>query len=184
MAPSVLVICRSANGSGVFVNVKVGVGANVGVRVGFGPLGLGVDEEVGGMNISGIVGLDAITNVLVGDVTGMDVAVCITGNVPVAMGNGVPVVNEAPGVRKTLSHEGFVRIAGSIGSMKPPGRRVRKSLFGSRFESKLVSSAQLGEKRSAHPLARRIQKTPNRRMRNMMIQSRLSCSRACIGISV
>ena len=181
VTPSPFVICRSAERMGGLENVEVGIGA--GVRVGFGPPAADVEEgEVGRMNNCVRVGLGVATNVLVDD--GTFVAGCVGGNVPVPGGKGVPVVNCAPGVRKTLSQAGLVRMDESTGSKNPLGRRVRKSRFGSRFDSMLVSSSQLEEKRSAHPPASRMHKSPNRRMRTMMIQSRLSCSRACIIISI
>ena len=46
-------------------------------------------------------------------------------------GNGVPVMTVTPGVRKLSFQPGFVRMAASIGSMKPLGLRVRKAIFGS-----------------------------------------------------
>jgi hypothetical protein len=80
-------------------------------------------------------------------VVGIIEEVAVAGiEVDVTIGNGVPVANEAPGVRKRFIQPGGVRMDCSIGSMKLLGRRVRKSLFGSRFESISVCSSQLGEK--------------------------------------
>ena len=95
---------------------------------------------------------------------------------PAVAGSGVPVENEAPGVRKSLIHAGFVRMAGSTGSMNPPGLRVRKSLFGSSRDSILASSSQRGVKRSAHLVANRMHKSPTSRISAMTTESRLSFS--------
>ena len=106
--------------------------------------------------------------------------------VPAVMGTCVPLkaAPPEPGVRKAVIHTGCVRMAGSTGSMKPPGRRVRKSLFGSSRDSTLVSSSQLGAKRSAQPPAARIHKSPSSRMKAITAQSRLSFSAARMGMSV
>ena len=103
---------------------------------------------------------------------------------PVVAGACVTVEEEAPGVRKAYIPAGFVRMAGSTGSMNPPGLRVRKSLFGSIKDSTLASNSQRGAKRSAHLPASSIKKSPNRRMRAMMAQSRLSCLIALIRKSI
>jgi hypothetical protein len=77
-----------------------------------------------------------------------------------------------PGVRKDAIQVGGVRMAASIGSIKPPGRFVRKSLFGSRFDPISAGSSQLPWKRSAiHPETSR-QKNPSRMMKRIMDQSR------------
>lgn len=94
------------------------------------------------------------------------------------------VENCAPGVRKRLIQLGCVRIDASTGSTNPLGRRVRKSLFGSRFESILVFSVQLGENRSAHCPAMSTHRNPISRMIGIMIQSRLVRSMAFISKSV
>ena len=185
------------------VEVDVEVGPDVGVAVEvrldvavevFAGCGMGVEVEGGGKNIITFVGVGITATVFVGDAIVIGVVVCVASIVPVIMGvvNGVPVVNgndvpvanEAPGVRKTLIHAGFVRMAGSTGSMNPLGLRVRKSLFGSRLDSILVSSSQRGMKRSAHSPASSMQKSPNKRMRTMITQSRLSCSNAFIDVSI
>jgi len=108
----------------------------------------------------------------------------VVKDIPVVLGSGVPVMNEAPGVRKTLIHIGFVRMAGSTGSMNPPGLRVRKSLFGSRLDSMLASSFQLGEKRSAHCPAAITHRNPISRIMRIMIESCRSCSNTFIGRSI
>jgi|GEM_PF-3215868 len=100
----------------------------------------------------------------------------VNEEVIVALGNGVPVINEAPGVRKRLIQTGSVRMEGSTGSMNPPGLRVRKSLFGSRFEAILAFNFQLGEKCSAHCPAMITHRNPIPKIRGIIIQSRRSCS--------
>ena len=162
--PSVLNICRSADGSG-------GTGV-------FVEGGLGVKVRVGGKYISVFVGLTTVVAVTV-VVSGVLV---LTGTgVAVLAGNGVRVGNDAPGVRNTSIHAGLVRMAGSRGSMKLTGRLVRKSLLGSRFDPMLVFSFQFGAKRSAHPLARMMQMNPNNRIKTMMMtESRLSFSRGWV----
>lgn len=102
----------------------------------------------------------------------------------VVRGTGVPVMNAAPGVRKRLIHAGSVRMEGSTGSINPPGRRVRKSLFGSRFESILVFNFQLGEKRRAHCPATITHRNPIPRIRGITTQSRRSCSRTFMNQSI
>lgn len=170
VTPSVLVICKSADGRGV-----TGV---------FVEIGLGV-EVAGGKNICVLVGLAITVGVFVAGI--VDMGVLVFGGILVDMpaGEGVRVGNEAPGVRKTLSQAGLVRMAGSSGSMKLTGRLVRKSLLGSRFDPILVFSLQLGAKRIAHPLARMIQKNPNNRIRMIrMPESRLSFSRVVMETSI
>ena len=108
----------------------------------------------------------------------------VVKDVPIGVESCTTVENEAPGVRKSLIHAGFVRMAGSTGSMNPPGLSVRKSLFGSSMDSTLASSSQLGVKRSAHPPASRMHKSPNRSRRAMIAQSRLSFSVALIRNSI
>jgi hypothetical protein len=108
----------------------------------------------------------------------------VNEEVIVALGNGVPVVNEAPGVRKRLTQTGSVRMEGSTGSMNPLGLRVRKSLFGLRLESISAFSFQLEEKRNAHCPATITHKNPIKRMIGTMSQSRRSCSMAFIGKSM
>jgi len=178
---------------GVVVEIDTEVEIDVAVEV-FAGRGLGVEVGGGGKNIIAFVGGGVTATVFVGDAIVIGVVVCVASIVPVIMGvvndlsvvdgNDVPVANEAPGVRKTLIHAGFVRMAGSTGSMNPLGLRVRKSLFGSRLDSILVSSSQRGVKRSAHSPASNMQKSPNRRMRTMITQSRLSCSNASIDVSI
>ena len=75
---------------------------------------------------------------------------------------------------------------GSMGSMKLEGRLVRKSLLGLRFDPILVFNFQLGAKRSAHPLARIMQRNPNKRIRIIMMpdESRLSCLLVCMETSI
>lgn len=178
---------------GVVVEIDTEVEVDVAVEVSAG-CGLGVEVEGGGKKIVAFVGVGFTATVFVGDAIVIGVVVCVASIVPVIMGvvndmpvvdgNDVPVASEAPGVRKTLIHAGFVRMAGSTGSMNPLGLRVRKSLFGSRLDSILVSSSQRGVKRRAHSPASRMQKSPNRRMRTMITQSRLSCSNAFIDVSI
>ena len=175
------------------VGVVVEIDTEVEVEV-FAGCGMGVEVEGGGKNIIAFVEVGITAPVFVGDAIVIGVVVCVASivrvimgvvnDVPVVDGNDVPVANEAPGVRKTLIHAGFVRMAGSTGSMNPLGLRVRKSLFGSRLDSILVSSSQRGVKRRAHSPASRMQKSPNRRMRTMITQSRLSCSNAFIDVSI
>ena len=81
--------------------------------------------------------------------SGRDVAGAVDGRA--VTGRRVGLVESAPGVRKMSIQTGCVRMDGSMGSMKPPGRLVRKPLFGSRLDSMLESSFQLGLRRSAHP---------------------------------
>lgn len=94
----------------------------------------------------------------------------------VAVASGVWEEREAPGVSALFIQSGSDRMAGSTGSINPLGLLVRKSLFGSSFDSTFVFNSQLGAKRSAQPPATRIQKSPKRRMNAMTAQSRLSFS--------
>ncbi len=154
----------------VAVAVKVAVGVDVCVAV--GPPGTGVSVRVA--RLTGEV------TVTVGLVVGLSVGVLVFGRTPVGapVGNGVRVANDAPGVRNTSNHAGLVRMAGSRGSKKLTGRLVRKSLLGLRFDPMLVSSFQLGAKRSAHPLVMMMQMNPNSRIKIMiMTELRLSFSR-------
>ena len=167
--PSVFEICKFAEGRG-------GIGVFVAV-------GLAVPVKNGGTEVAFVlVGL-AIINVLVADGINVGVTgVLVFGGMLLAVkvGNGVRVGNDndAPGVRNTSIQTGLVRIAGSRGSIKLTGRLVRKSLPGLRFDPILVFSFQLGAKRSAHPLAKMMQKNPNNRIKTMMrAESRLSFSR-------
>ena len=166
---------------GIAVNVRVGGTTPVAVRVGVGPLvgGVLVFVVVGTIMIM-LVGMEVC--VLVG-LNGMDVLVLVCGiGVNVLIGDdlgGIGVEKEAPGVRKTSIQAGLVRIDGSIGSTKPTGWFVRKSLFGLRFDPMFELNLQLGAKRSAHPLERMIQMNPSSRMNSMRtIESRLSLSRS------
>ena len=140
-----------------------------------------------------LVGLGKTSVVFVADAMVVGATVCVMTNVlavgvvkdvPAVVGSCVTVENEAPGVSKSLIHAGFVRMAGSTGSMNPLGLLVRKSLFGSSLDSTLASSSQSGGKRSAHVPASRMHKSPNRRMRAMITQSRLPCSIALISKSI
>ncbi len=124
-------------------------------------------------------------NVLVGTVVCVRITIGVLvfeGTlVTVLVGNGVRVGSKIPGVRNTLIHAGWVRMAGSMGSIKLAGRLVRKSLLGLRLEPILVFSFQLGAKRSAHQRARMMQMNPNNRIRIIMMpEPRLSCSRVCM----
>ena len=170
---------------GVVVEIDTEVDADVAVEVS-ADCGMGVEVEGGGKNAIAFVGVDVAATVFVGDAIVVGIVVCVVAIVPVIMGvvNDSPVANEAPGVRKTLIHAGFVRMAGSTGSINPLGLRVRKSLFGSSLDSILASSSQCEVKRSAHPPARSMNKSPIIRMRRMIAQSRLSCSSAFIGMSI
>ena len=178
----------------VAVEVVAGVGVDATIEVEVNTfLGRGVEEGGGGKYTNVLVGLGKTRAVFVADAMVVGGAVCVVTNVtavgvvkdvPAVVGSCVTVENEAPGVSKSLIHAGFVRMAGSTGSMNPLGLLVRKSLFGSSMDSTLASSSQLGEKRSAHLPASRRNKSPNRRMRAMMAQSRLSFSIAFIGKSI
>jgi len=183
---------------GVDVNVATPAEVDVGVgdaitEVEVGPgLDFGVDEGGGGKYTNVFVGLAKAVFVTNAVVAGVAVRVVVT-NVPdvgvvkdasAVVGSGVMVECEAPGVRKLSIHAGFVRMAGSTGSMNPSGLCVRKSLFGSSLDSALASSSQRGAKRSAHLPASRIARSPNKRMRAMTDQSRFSFSVALMGKSI
>ena len=142
---------------------------------------------VGGINTLVFVGLGE-AGAFVGDTVagGLVVGVEGMGVTFTDVGMGVPVSKDAPGVRNISIHAGWVRMAESRGSKNPFGWELMKSLFGSRRDPMLVFSLQLGAKRSAHPLVSRMHRNPNRRMRRMMSQSRLSrlsFSRAVMGMS-
>lgn len=164
----------------VAVDVEVALAIPVEVRVGVGPLGGGVFVFV----FTGIA-------VLVLNTMDVGLAVCVGMGVRVFGGTmvgvpvggaGVRVSKNAPGVRK-LTHTGLVRMAESRGSKKLTGRPVRKSLLGLRFDRMLVSSFQLGAKRSAHPLVMMMQMNPNSRIKIMiMTELRLSFSRGLVFI--
>jgi hypothetical protein len=149
--------------------------------------GFGFDVEVrgGGTYTSVFVGFVKTGAVLVARTVVVGTVVCVVTNVPgvdvlagasVVLESCVTVENDAPGVRKAFIHAGFVRMAGSTGSMNPRGLFVRKSLLGSILDSTFVSNSQRGVKRSAQPPASRIHNSPNRRMKAMTTQSRLSFS--------
>lgn len=91
-------------------------------------------------------------------------------------GIGVLVTNDAPGVRKTFSQEGCVRIAGSTWPKNAGGLLVRKSLLGLILDSMLVFNVQRGAKRRAHCAARMTHRNPITRMMGRMSQSRRSRS--------
>jgi len=169
---------------GVAEALKVGVTVPVeemGVEV---DPGLGFDVEVrsGGTYSSVFVGLIKNVAGIVANAVVVGTVVCVVPAVDVPAGasavvaNCVTVETDAPGVRYAFIQAGFVRMAGSTGSMNPPGLLVRKSLFGSILDSTFVSNSQRGVKRSAQPPASRIHKSPNRRMKTMTTQSRLSFS--------
>ena len=124
-----------------------------------------------------LVGLGGIkVFVFVGRIT-VDTTVLVATGVFVGRDvTGTLVSNDEPGVRKTLSQAGCVRMDRSRGSSNSLGRLVRKSLFGSMFDLISVFSFQVGAKRIAHPPARITHKNPNKRMIRMIIQSRLSFS--------
>ena len=126
--------------------------------------------------------------VFVVDLRLIGVDVCVTVNCMsdgvVTLGNGVPVTNDAPGVRKRLIQPGSVRIEGSTGSINPLGLRVRKSLFGSRLDSISAFSFQLGENRNAHCPATITHRNPRPKISGIMNQSRRSRSGAFIDRSI
>jgi hypothetical protein len=171
---------------GVNPNPTVGVGVSVAgdplVLVGFG---FKVDVAVAGGNIHARVGLavGALVFVMVADEM-IVVTTVETGEAGVRVGKRVPVTNDASGVRKRLSPAGCVRMDASTRSMNPLGLRVRKSLFGSRFESMFVFNFQLGEKRSAHCPAMITHRNPMIRMMGIMNLSRRSCSGTFMGQSI
>jgi hypothetical protein len=168
---------------GVNPNATVGVGVSVAgdplVFVGFG---FEVDEGVDGGNINASVGLavGALVLVIVADEM-IVVTIVETVEAGVRVGKRVPVTNDISGVRKRLSPAGCVRMDASTGSMNPLGLRVRKSLFGSRFESMFVFNFQLGENRSAHCPAMITHRNPMIRMMGIMNRSRRSCSGTFMG---
>lgn len=109
---------------------EVEEGVNVGVSLiggggGFVLVGFrfGVEEGVEGMNTKVLVGLVVITTVEVAEEiiveAGDDVGV-----VACDVGNGVPVMTDTPGVRKS-TQPGCVKMVSSTGSINPLGRRVR-----------------------------------------------------------
>jgi hypothetical protein len=168
------------------LNVDGAVPVEAGVGVEVDP-GLGFDVEVrsGGTYTSVFVGVVKAGAVVVVSAVVVGTVVCVVTNVPgvdvpagasAVVESCVTVENGAPGVRTALIHAGFVRIAESTGSMNPPGLLVRKSLFGSILDCTFVSNSQCGVKRRAQPPASRIHKSPNRRMKAMTTQSRLSLS--------
>jgi hypothetical protein len=137
---------------GVAVTAEIDVLVSVtGADVGCVRTGVVVDA---GLRVAVPVG-EKYTNVFVGLIATMAVLVAsaaVVGEgaeVRVTAGNGVPVTNEAPGVRNTSIQLGCVSMEASIASINPSGLRVRKSLFGSSCESILVLSCQRGAKRSA-----------------------------------
>ena len=179
----------------VDVAVLVGVAVEVADAITEVDVDAGFDVEVGGggkyTNVFVELGKTRAVFVAITVVAG--VAVCVATGVPTVsvlmdvstvVGNGVTLEYEAPGVRKLLTHAGFVRMAGSTGSMNPFGLRVRKSLFGSSLDSTLTSSCQCGLKRSAHLPASRSARSPNKRMRAITAQSRLSFSVGFMGKSI
>lgn len=103
------------------------VGMSVDGALVFVGFGFEVDVGVQGINTNVLVGLAVMVIVLVAD----EIVVGAGEDVHVDGGNGVPVMTVAPGVRKSSFQPGFVRMAASIGSMKPLGLRVRKAVFGS-----------------------------------------------------
>jgi hypothetical protein len=156
-------------------------------------LGFGVEVRVGGKYTKVFVGLVKTGIVLVINVMVVGYVVCVVTSVLgvsimaatlASVEGGIIVGNEAPGVRAAFIHAGFVRMAGSTGSMNPTGLLVRKSLFGLSADCTFVSISQCGVKRSAQPPASRIPKSPNRRMKAMTIQSRLSFSVALMRKSI
>lgn len=175
------------------VDMEVRVGdAITEVEVGAG-LDLGVDEGDGGKYTNAFVGFAKAVFVASAVVVAAGGAVCVVTGVPevgvvkdtlTAVGNAVPVEKDAPGVRKLSIQAGFVRMAASMGSMKPSGLRVRKSRFGSILDSTFVSSSQSGVKRRAQPPASRIHRSPNNRIRAITAQSRFSFSVALMGKSI
>src|SRR5262245_5127076 len=111
---------------------------------------------------------------------GACVIVNCMSDVVVTLGNGVPVTNDAPGVRNRLTQAGSVRMEASTGSMNPLDLRVRKSLFGSKWESILAFSFQPGENRKAHCTPTITHRNPTPKIRGIINQSRRSCSEAFI----
>ncbi len=161
----------------VAVAVSTCVAAGASVRVGFG---FDVGDGVDGKNIRVLVGFVVTMAVWVADET----AVGVTGNVEVIAGIGVPVTNEAPGVRKILIQPGCVNMDELTGSINPSALWVRKSLFGSRLKSIFAFSVQRGENRSAHPPAMMTSRKPTPKIKGMINQSRRSCSGTFIDRSI
>jgi len=151
------------------VAVSTCVAAGASVRVGFG---FDVGDGVDGKKIRVLVGFVVTMAVWVADET----AVGGTENVEVIAGIGVPVTNEAPGVRKRFSQAGCVNMDELTGSMNPSTLWVRKSLFGSRLESISAFSVQRGENRNAQPPAMMTNRKPTPKIKGMINQSRRSWS--------
>ncbi len=181
----------------VEVDVCAGVAEAVGVEVDTG-WDFAVEEGGGGIYPNVFVDVAKTRAVLVANAAVVGGIVCAVTNVVnvcegtaeaveadvlAAVESCVMAENEAPGVRAAFIHAGFVRMAESTGSMNPTGLFVRKSLFGSSLDCTFVSNSQRGVKRSAQPPAIRIPKSPNRRMRAITAQSRLSFSVAFISKS-
>jgi hypothetical protein len=127
----------------------------------------------GGGQINVLVGTIVLVSVITGSVlvTGTTLVPPLVG-VPLAApaGGGVPVTNLAPGVRKTLTQAGCVRMAGSTGSTASPGL-VRKSLLGLMPDCILAGSFQFGEKTRARCPAQITHRNPSSRMRRTINQS-------------
>ena len=158
-------------GVAVAVAMETGVAVDTFTFVGFG-LGVDVGNQRMGMNV--LVELAITTTAFVAE--GMIVG--CSGAVAVGVGKGVLVICEAPGVRKTWSQLGSVRIDRSTGGMNPLGRLVRKSLFGLMPDCILAFNFQFGEERSAQPPAKTTHRNPINNMRRIMIQSFRSRSTA------
>lgn len=126
------------------------------------------------------MGLDTTTVVCVASTT--RVGVLKRGAVAVAL--GIRVGNNAPGVRITLIQSGWLRMSESTGSTNPPGRRVRKSLFGSRFDPRSAFNFQLGGKRTAQDPTTNTHMNPIRMITAITIQSRRSCSDTFTGVPI
>ena len=159
---------------GVAVHAEIDVLVSVtGAEVGCVRTGVDVDP---GLLVAVTVG-GKYTNVFVGLIATMAVLVACTAvvgegaEVRVTMGNGVPVTNDAPGVRNTSIQLGCVKMEASIASINPSGLLVRKSLFGSSCESILVLSCQCREKRSASRPAASTHRKPMIKMIRTTIQS-------------
>ena len=174
MTLSVFVIRKSTFDGGVAVAVGVAVVVMVAVVVGT-IRGVLVDVDATrlglGLGVFVNMGINVLVEVGFKVCVGQGGGVLVFGGmwVNVLVGRGVLVVKDAPGVRKTSSQTGLVRMEGSRGSMKLTGRLVRKSLLGLRFEFILANNLQLGGKRNAHPLARMMQMNPNSRIRVMIM---------------
>src|SRR5512134_2554466 len=91
-------------------------------------LGLCVDVGGSGSQTSVLVGATVLVTkiVLVGMAVGVVASVAAL-SVSVGGGSGVRVTKLAPGVNNTFAQAGWVRMAGSTGSKKPTGLRVRNS---------------------------------------------------------